>query len=510
MSSAGHAAPSHRISLRSVALPGLARGLGPAVSSRGWLRLRFAIDVIVVCLASSAALFAAPLHLDARSRWFAAGFPLLVLAILHARQSPDDRLPGSLLDTWTHVLGVVSLGAMLGLAIDGLVAGAHPVALALRMWLFTLVYLGTARAMLLSVRRHAARIGGFATPTLIVGAGVVGEHLVKRLLADSNYGLLPVGFLDASPLQPVTAHPHIPLLGGPNDLCEAIAQTGAGHVILAFSNEPDHALVDSIRLCQDRGVNVSLVPRLYESINERAELTRVGGMPLLALRPVDPRGWQFAIKHALDRSVALLALLALSPVLLAIAVAIRLSSPGPVLFRQRRVGRDGREFDLLKFRTMRESPQVGGFELPDGLAPGGVEGIDRRTRIGRLLRSSSLDELPQFLNVLRGEMSLVGPRPERPEFVQLFSSEVDRYDDRHRVKSGITGWAQVTGLRGQTSIADRVEWDNYYIQNWSLRLDLRILALTVVEMLRFRDGSARFDEAGAPSTRQSASGPQPG
>ena len=195
MSSAGHAAPQNRISLRSIALPGLADCLGRAVSSRGWSRLRFAMDLILVCLAASGALFAAPLRVDAHSRWFAAGFPLLVLAILHVRQSPDDRLPGSLLDTSTHVLGVVSIAAILSLALDGLVSGAHPVALALRMWLFTVVYLGIARATLLSLRRHAMRVGGFATPTLIVGAGVVGEHLVKRLLSDSNYGLLPVGVL---------------------------------------------------------------------------------------------------------------------------------------------------------------------------------------------------------------------------------------------------------------------------------------------------------------------------
>ena len=248
------------------------------------------------------------------------------------------------------------------------------------------------------------------------------------------------------------------------------------------------------------GVGVSLVPRLYESINDRATLDHVGGLPLLTLRPVDPKGWQFAIKHAFDRIFALLALVALSPVMLAVAIAVRRSSPGPILFRQRRVGRDGHEFDVLKFRTMRErTPFAAEFLLPTGVAPGGVEGEDRRTPVGRFLRSFSLDELPQFINVLRGDMSLVGPRPERPEYVERFSRYVTRYGDRHRVKSGITGWAQVNGLRGQTSIADRVEWDNYYIQNWSLRLDLRIIALTVAEVLRFRDSQRARKYAGDPA-----------
>ena len=174
---------------------------------------------------------------------------------------------------------------------------------------------------------------------------------------------------------------------------------------------------------------------------------------------------------------------------------MRLSSPGPILFRQRRVGRDGKVFDFYKFRSMRVEPVPEGeqpeqsssatdFLLPGDTAPGGVEGDDRRTAVGRFLRSTSLDELPQFFNVLRGDMSLVGPRPERPEFVELFRQDVIRYGDRHRVKSGITGWAQVHGLRGQTSLAERVEWDNYYIAHWSLGLDLRILALTLVALFR--------------------------
>jgi lipopolysaccharide/colanic/teichoic acid biosynthesis glycosyltransferase len=170
------------------------------------------------------------------------------------------------------------------------------------------------------------------------------------------------------------------------------------------------------------------------------------------------------------------------------------SSRGPVLFRQRRIGRDGQVFDLYKFRSMhmdalqaelvRDDANVLESLLGGDTAPGGVEGDDRRTPIGRFLRRTSLDELPQLLNVLRGEMSLIGPRPERPEFVELFNQDIIRYDDRHRVKSGITGWAQVHGLRGQTSLAERVEWDNYYIAHWSLGLDLKILALTFVALLR--------------------------
>jgi len=214
----------------------------------------------------------------------------------------------------------------------------------------------------------------------------------------------------------------------------------------------------------------------------------------MSFAAVDPNGLQFTLKHALDRVFALALLIVLSPIILCAALAVRLSSPGPALFSQRRVGRDGKVFNFYKFRSMRvqhSQREPGGedvtaldFLLGGDTAPGGVEGEDRRTAVGRFLRSTSLDELPQLLNVLRGEMSLVGPRPERPEFVELFRQDIVRYGDRHRVKSGITGWAQVHGLRGQTSLAERVEWDNYYIANWSLGLDLKILAMTLIALFR--------------------------
>ena len=488
-------AASHAHGSSSVGLPiassGLvAAGVARLLDARVWSRVRLLLDAALLCLAATAAFYAAPISSWGGAGWLAAVFPALTLVILRARPEPDERLDASALDTVGHVLGAASLSAMLMVAAGSIIGGAHPVGLALRLWLFAAVYLCAARVMLASLRAQALRNQALATPTLILGAGAVGEHLVRRLLGDRGYGLRPVGFLDSDPMPSAgySSAAAVPVLGGLDSLAEAIRKTGARRVILAFSSEPDRVLVEKIRECEQLGVEVSLVPRLFEAINDRAILDHIGGLPLISLRPTNARGWQFAIKHALDRGFALVALVALSPVMAALAIGVRLSSPGPVLFRQRRIGRDGRVFDLLKFRTMWE-PRAGEaepFELDEGCAPGGVEGEDRRTSFGRWLRESSLDELPQLINVVRGEMSLIGPRPERPQFVERFTAEVDHYEDRLRVKSGITGWAQVNGLRGQTSIADRVEWDNYYIRNWSLRLDARIVALTIAEVFRFR------------------------
>jgi exopolysaccharide biosynthesis polyprenyl glycosylphosphotransferase len=488
---ASHAHDSNPIELRLARSGLIASATGHLVDARVWSQVRALLDAVILCLAATAAVYAAPIPAGGGTGWLAAIFPALTLVILRARQDPDDRLHPSPLDTAAHVLAAASLSAMLMIAAGSIAGGAHPVGLALRLWLFAAVYLSVARIVLFSIRTQAVRNQALATPTLIFGAGVIGEHLVRRLTSDRSYGLRPVGFLDSDPMPKgdySLASP-VPVLGGPDDLAEAVRQTGARRVILAFSSEPDHVLIDKVRECERLGVEVSLVPRMFEAINERALLDHVGGLPLILLRPTNPRGWQFAIKHTVDRTAAAVGLIALAPLMGAIALAVRLGSPGPALFRQRRVGRDGRVFDVLKFRTMRaaESGREAEFIPPEGCAPGGVEGEDRRTPVGRWLRATSLDEVPQLINIVRGEMSIVGPRPERPQFAARFGEEVKRYEDRHRVKSGITGWAQVNGLRGQTSIADRVEWDNYYIRNWSLGLDLKIMMLTVAELLRFRD-----------------------
>jgi exopolysaccharide biosynthesis polyprenyl glycosylphosphotransferase len=250
---------------------------------------------------------------------------------------------------------------------------------------------------------------------------------------------------------------------------------------------PNDVLLRLVNRCEQLGIDVSLVPRLFEKVTERLTIEHLGGLPLITSHPSDPRGWQFAVKYALDRVAALLLLLLFSPVMIACAIAVWISLGRPILFRQRRVGCDGREFEMLKFRSLKSSSGhlEETLDLPDeDTAPGGVESEGRVTKVGAFLRNTSLDELPQLLNVLKGEMSRVGPRPERPEFVELFEPRVYRYFDRHRVKAGITGWAQVNGLRGRTSLSDRVEWDNYYIENFSLWLDLKIVGKTIVTLPR--------------------------
>lgn len=497
-------AASHAQRAESIRLPLarsrlLATGAGRLLDGRVWAQTCLLLDALVLCLASTAAVYAAPIPRAGGAGYLAAVFPAVTLVILRARPDPDERLDASVLDTAAYVLGATSLSAMLMVAGGSIIGGAHPVGLALRLWLFGCVYLCVARLVLASVRSQARRDQALATPTLIVGTGMVGEHLVRRLTSDRGYGLRPVGFLDSDPMPTsgFSSAAAVPVLGGTDDLAEAIRQTGARRVILAFSSEPDHVLVEKVRECERLGVDVSLVPRMFEAINERAVLDHLGGIPLISLHPTNPRGWQFAVKHALDWCIASLALVGVAPLMGAIALAVRLTSPGPALFRQRRVGRDGRVFDVLKFRTMRVPDWESEFVPPEGCAPGGIEGEDRTTPLGRWLRRTSLDELPQLINVLHGEMSIVGPRPERPQYAARFGAEVNRYDDRLRVRSGMTGWSQVNGLRGQTSIADRVEWDNYYIRNWSLGLDVKIMMLTVAEVLRMRDSQkARKHAAG--------------
>jgi exopolysaccharide biosynthesis polyprenyl glycosylphosphotransferase len=487
-----HDAPAPRALLRG-------SFIGPlqwALEGPGWDIVRPMTDFVLLCVALVLALGGvnATLHVSsARAPLLA--MPPLVMLLFYLRGLYRTRLRALVLDGVVPVLSGVSVAAMavatLGILLNGRLPNQTDW---LRTWLLSLLLVGGGRAALSFAQRWARAHHLVGKPVLIMGAGVIGAQVARRLENHPEYGLVPIGFLDEDPRSVAEVGGRdVPVLGTIEDLDNTVARTSVKHLIVAFSSVADARVSRLIQRCQELGVEVSVVPRMFDTINDRVGYDTVGGLPLMSFTTVDPQGVQFAVKHALDRVFALVLLIVLSPLILCAAIAVRLSSPGPTFFRQRRVGRDGKVFDFYKFRSMRVVPgadnQQGDgnaldFLLAGDVAPGGVEGEDRRTTVGRFLRRTSLDELPQLFNVLRGDMSLVGPRPERPEFVELFKQDVMRYSDRHRVRSGITGWAQVHGLRGQTSLAERVEWDNYYIAHWSLGLDVKILALTLVALLR--------------------------
>ena len=459
--------------------------LAPA---RAWALACLAVDATMLVLAALATSIGAHAgrFASAPVGW-TVGFGALTLLLFGTRGLYTLKLRLRTLDDVRSIVGSTTLAAMSILSLR-LLLGQTPnlAAESVRPWAFATVYIAAGRVALYWSQVRARQVGEHVRPTLIVGAGRIGLLTARRLLDAPELGLKPVAFLDKDPLVDPSESLGLPVAGASWDLDAVIAEYGIQQVIVTFSTAPDEVLLRLVRRCEEQGIAVSVVPRLFERVPERYRVEHLGGLPLMTAHPADPKSIQFAFKYVLDRLVAAFVLLFFAPAMAATALAVRISLGRPIFFRQARVGRDGRTFEILKFRTMAQSPETGestDFELADGLGPGGVEGDDRRTRIGVFLRASSIDELPQLVNVLKGEMSLIGPRPERPEFVSQFERNVYRYGDRHRVKSGISGWAQVHGLRGKTSIADRAEWDNFYIENFSLWLDLKIALLTVGAVL---------------------------
>jgi len=333
------------------------------------------------------------------------------------------------------------------------------------------------RALAYAVVRSLRTQRRVAHRTLVLGAGRVGAQIADVLLDHPEYGLHPIGFLDSDPWLGPKELP-LPLLGGTDALYHVLTDHEVHNVVVAFGSMRESAMVDVIRTCDRLDTEIFIVPRLFELHNVSADMEDVWGMPLVRLRRAArrSRGWQ--VKRAFDLVVSTLSLVLLAPVLLLAALAVRIEGGPGVIFRQERVGVDGRRFTVMKFRSMRPSNDS------ESQTQWNIAQDRRVGPIGRFLRKSSIDELPQLINIIRGEMSLVGPRPERPHFVDQFCEAYPRYIARHRVPSGLTGWAQVHGLRGDTSIVDRARFDNYYIENWSLWLDIKIILRTVGSVLR--------------------------
>ncbi|HEY4229387.1 MAG TPA: undecaprenyl-phosphate glucose phosphotransferase [Thermoanaerobaculia bacterium] len=327
-----------------------------------------------------------------------------------------------------------------------------------------------------AIRRYmeeAWRHGVGVRRVLVVGAGRLGRAVVDKFLEHPEAGLRAVGFVDDDDVKREFVHREVPVLGTTGDVARLVEAHGVDSVFLALPLEAHRTMLEVLQEVGRTVADVHVVPDLLQYITFRAGVEDLDGLPVVHLTQVPLSGWMSLVKRALDVGISASALAALSPLFGGIAAAIRLADGKPVFYRQRRMGLDGRPFDILKFRSM-----VVGAEEETG--PTWASPSDpRRTRVGGLLRRWSLDELPQLVNVFRGEMSLVGPRPERPEFVREFKEKFPQYMLRHRVRAGITGWAQVHGWRGNTSLSKRIEYDLYYIDNWSLALDIKILWMTL-------------------------------
>ena len=446
-------------------------------------RWRLITDVLTLLLAGTVETLSAPAADVSTDPGWRIAFAALVLVLLASRGLYRATTGQHFLDDARAILSATAVAAMIVTFARVLFADEPQVAEeVIRYWLFASVYMVAGRGMMVMVTERRNRLSGGGAPTLILGAGRIGHLIARRLLAHPELGLRPVGFLDDAPLE-VDRPSGVPVLGTESDLVRVVRDQGIEHAIISFSNAPYAVQLELARTLQRMKVAVAIVPRLFEGVPDRISLERVGGLPLVTIYPSNPRDWRISVKYALDRVLALFAIVLVSPILIFAAVGTAVSLRSPILFRQRRVGLDDREFDMLKFRTMRfgapeeqrRASKIAEDAIERGLGPGGAEGSERVTRFGALLRRLNIDELPQLFNVLRGEMTFVGPRPERASYVAEFKTMVSRYGDRHQVRAGITGWAQVHGLRGNTPIDDRIEWDNYYIENWSPWLDLKIM-----------------------------------
>ena len=311
---------------------------------------------------------------------------------------------------------------------------------------------------------------------LIAGSGDLARHVADRLLQHAEFGYQVVGFVDNSAGSDTLGYRGLPLLGALADAEEVVQREAIDQLYVALPLEEHVSMLGLIEVANRECIDIKVVPDLLQFIALRARLEELDGVPIININDIPLQGLHGVIKRAVDLTLSVTALAILAVPFGLIAAAIRLTSPGPVFYRQERMGLDRRPFMVFKFRSMYRDAET------DTGPVWTREDDPRRTAVGTFLRRFSLDELPQLLNVVRGEMSLVGPRPERPFFVEQFKQRVPQYMLRHKVKSGLTGWAQVNGWRGNTSIEKRIEYDLYYIENWSVGLDFKILWLTVVRV----------------------------
>ena len=342
------------------------------------------------------------------------------------------------------------------------------------VWVASLIFTLLERAILSRVESYLNRKGIGTKRAVIVALPETAQSLARRLSIKPELGYQVLGTVWPESTNQESQQ----FLGNLQELPRIISSHQVDVVLMSLPLRYHPQMLETALRCDDLNVEFQIAPDMLELLTMKARLVSLDGTPFISLGKTPLEGWNRVLKRGFDLLLSGAGLVILSPLLLLLAIMVKLDSCGPLLYVQERLGRDGRRFLMLKFRSMRVDAETGTGPvrtLPDD---------DRRTRLGRFLRKTSLDELPQLWNVFKGEMSLVGPRPERPFFVDKSKEEVPRYFIRHKVKSGLTGWAQVNGLRGSTSIEERTKYDLYYVENWSLSLDIKIIFLTLKNVLR--------------------------
>ncbi len=343
----------------------------------------------------------------------------------------------------------------------------------LYFWVICMVALSIERILFRELLRFIRRRGYNLRHALIVGTGSLGQNVTDRLRSHPELGIIIRGFLSEEKSQIGNELKGIKVLDTFENIRNIVVEQKIDMILITLplsAHEKLKAILDDIG---DEMVSIMLIPDLIELATLRGGIGEFEGMPIISLRDTPLYGWNLVIKRVADLVLSLAIILAVSPLMLVISILVKITSEGPVFYRQERMGLDGKIFSMLKFRTM--ATQAEKETGPVWAAKDDA----RKTTIGAFLRRTSMDELPQFFNVLKGEMSIVGPRPERQYFIQQFRDRVPRYMLRHKMKAGITGWAQISGWRGNTSLEKRIEYDLYYIENWSLGFDLGIMWLTI-------------------------------
>jgi len=411
---------------------------------------------------------------------------LSVLVVFYFARMYHQRRAVSRIDEAYAVAQNVSIGTFLAVAFETLAFKNsaleldYPRGVVIYAWLLSIVLVVVGRMSLrfTTVRLREAGIG--RDNVLIIGSGEVARTIAEKIRWSSQLGYTIVGVVNGAPGQKVG---EVPIIGTTGELPELIDAYDVDEVIIALPEASHRELVQLVSKCQRGRVNIKVYPDIFAYMSGGITVDDLNGLPLLSVRDVALRGWKLSLKRAMDIVGSFVGLIILSPALVMTAIAIKLESPGPVFFCQDRMGLDGRPFPMIKFRTMRQDAEREG---PGWTKPGDP----RVTRLGALMRKTNWDEIPNLINVFYGQMSLVGPRPEQPYYVQRFREYIPRYMERHREKAGMTGWAQVNGLRGDTSILERTKYDLWYVENWSLWLDIKIVIRTIFRTITRRDENA--------------------